>query len=200
MAIYLSTLFNYKKFTYVPLKASKCSLALSSYTYNGKAKKPIVKLKTGNKKSISSKYYTATYKNLASGKKTTTMKNVGKYYVVVKMKGICSGTLKKTVSILPPKTNVTRLTSKSRGFTAKWSKIKTQTSGYQIQYSTSSKFRGSKTKTIGRNSSSSVTIKKLKSKKKYYVRVRTYKTVKVNGKNTRIYSSWSKAKSVKTKR
>ena len=36
-------------------------------------------------------------------------------------------------------------------------------------------------------------------KKKYYVRVRTYKTVKVNGKNTKVYSSWSKVKTVKTK-
>ena len=184
------------------LPASKCSLSLSSYayTYNGKAKKPSVKVKGSNKKTISSKYYTVSYTNLATGKKTTSMKSVGKYYVIVKFKGIYSGTLRKTVTILPTKTAITRLSSRSRGFAVKWSKKRTQTSGYQVQYSTSSKFRGSKTKTIGRNSSSSATIKKLKSKKKYYVRVRTYKTVKVNGKKTKIYSSWSKAKSVKTKR
>ena len=41
----------------------------------------------------------------------------------------------------------------------------------------------------------SATIKKLKSKKKYYVRMRTYKVV--NGK--KVYSAWSKAKSVKVK-
>ena len=191
-----------KKVKVGTIPSSKCSLALSSYTYtyNGKAKKPSVKVKGSNKKTISSKYYTVSYTNLATGKKTTSMKSVGKYYVIVKFKGIYSGTLRKTVTILPTKTAITRLSSRSRGFAVKWSKKRTQTSGYQVQYSTSSKFRGSKTKTIGRNSSPSVTIKKLKSKKKYYVRVRTYKTVKVNGKKTRIYSSWSKAKSVKTKR
>ena len=44
------------------------------------------------------------------------------------------------------------------------------------------------------------TVKKLKAKKKYYVRVRTYKTVKINGKSIRIYSGWSKAKTVTTKK
>lgn len=38
-------------------------------------------------------------------------------------------------------------------------------------------------------------VKKLKAKKKYYVRVRTYKTVK----GKKVYSSWSKVKSIKTK-
>jgi len=37
-------------------------------------------------------------------------------------------------------------------------------------------------------------VKKLKAKKKYYVRVRTYKTVK----GKKVYSSWSKVKSIKT--
>ena len=53
--------------------------------------------------------------------------------------------------------------------------------------------------TVSKNKTTSKKISKLKAKKKYYVRVRTYKTVKVNGKNTKIYSSWSKAKTVKTK-
>ena len=71
----------------------------------------------------------------------------------------------------------------------------TQTTGYQLQYSTSSKFKGAKTVTITKNKTTSKKISKLKAKKKYYVRVRTYKTV---GK-TKYYSSWSKVKSVKTK-
>ncbi|MGN0521254.1 MAG: hypothetical protein ACI4IQ_01305, partial [Eubacterium sp.] len=74
----------------------------------------------------------------------------------------------------------------------------TQTTGYQIQYSTSSKFTSStsKTVTVTKNSTTSKTISKLTGNKKYYVRIRTYKTV--NGE--KIYSSWSKAKSVTTKK
>ena len=46
----------------------------------------------------------------------------------------------------------------------------------------------------------SVSSKTIKAaKKKYYVRIRTYKNVKFNGKTVKVYSSWSKSKSVKTK-
>ena len=71
--------------------------------------------------------------------------------------------------------------------------------GYQVQYSTDKKFKkNTKTVTIKKNKTST-TVKKLKANKKYYVRVRTYKNVKVNGKTKKVYSSWSKVKSVKTK-
>lgn len=76
-----------------------------------------------------------------------------------------------------------------------WKKVK-GIKGYQIQYSTNKKFKkGNKTITVKSTKSTSATIKKLKSKKKYYVRMRTYKIV--NGK--KVYSAWSKAKSVKVK-
>ncbi|MBR1763701.1 MAG: fibronectin type III domain-containing protein, partial [Eubacterium sp.] len=82
-------------------------------------------------------------------------------------------------------------------FTAKWSKQATQTTGYQIQYATNSKFtKNKKTVTVKGTKTTSKTVSKLKAKKKYYVRVRTYKTV--NGK--KYYSGWSKAKTVTTKR
>lgn len=67
-------------------------------------------------------------------------------------------------------------------------------SGYQIKLSTSKKFTKKTTKTVKVKSSKS-TVKKLKSKKKYYVKVRAYKTK--NGKT--VYSAWSKIKTVKTK-
>lgn len=76
-----------------------------------------------------------------------------------------------------------------------WKKVK-GIKGYQIQYSTNKKFKkGNKTITVKSAKSTSATIKKLKSKKKYYVRMRTYKIV--NGK--KVYSAWSKAESVKVK-
>ena len=94
-----------------------------------------------------------------------------------------------------PSTTITSVKAKSEAFTIKWKK-KTNIAGYQIQYSTNKKFKkGNKTITVKSTKSTSATIKKLKSKKKYYVRMRTYKIV--NGK--KVYSAWSKAKSVKVK-
>ena len=73
-------------------------------------------------------------------------------------------------------------------------------SGYEIKYSTSKKFNKSKTKTVtvkGKNKN--IKKIKIKAKKKYYVRVRAYKTGKINGKTTKVYSSWSSVKSIKSR-
>ncbi|MBR3738652.1 MAG: calcineurin-like phosphoesterase, partial [Eubacterium sp.] len=82
-----------------------------------------------------------------------------------------------------------------KAFTVKWKKYTTQTTGSQIQYSTSSKFASAKTGTVSKNTTTSKKITKLKAKKTYYVRIRTYKTV--SGK--KYYSSWSSSKKIKTK-
>lgn len=92
----------------------------------------------------------------------------------------------------PKKTSIkkTKKGKKSLSFTLK--KV-SGVSGYQVQTATDKKFKkGRKTVT---SKKTNVTFKKLKSKKKYYVRVRTYKTVK----GKKYYSDWSKTKSVKTK-
>lgn len=92
-------------------------------------------------------------------------------------------------------TKISKLTKGKKQFKATWKKASDVT-GYQIQYSTDKKFKkDAKSVTVKKNTTTSVTVKKLKSKKKYYVRVRTYKTV--NGK--KVYSSWSAAKTVTTK-
>ena len=76
-----------------------------------------------------------------------------------------------------------------------WAKVK-GVKGYQIQVATDKKFKkNKKTVTIKKQKTTKKTVKKLKAKKKYFVRIRTYKTV--NGK--KVYSPWSKAKTVKTK-
>lgn len=97
-------------------------------------------------------------------------------------------------------TKIKKLARAKKSFRASWSRVNGIT-GYQIQYSTSKKFTGKATKsvTIKKNRTTSATVKKLKSNKKYYVRIRTYKNVKQNRKTVRVYSSWSKAKSVKIK-
>ena len=82
-----------------------------------------------------------------------------------------------------------------KGFTVKWKKISAAT-GYQVQYALNGKFtKSKKTVKITKATTVSKKIKKLKAKKKYYVRVRTYVTE--NG--TKYYSAWSKYKTVKTK-
>ena len=95
-----------------------------------------------------------------------------------------------------PTTSITSLSAKDNGFTVKWKK-KTKITGYQIQYSTSSKFNKKSTKTvkIKKAKTTSKKITDLKSSKKYYVRVRTYK----NSKKKTDYSDWSKKKSITTK-
>jgi len=103
-------------------------------------------------------------------------------------------------SITPKKTSVNgKIAAKSRGFTVKWKKVSKGITGYQIQYSTSKKFTNKTTKTVSK-SKTSLKVKKLRANKKYYVRVRTYKTYNINGENVKVYSGWSKVKTVKTKR
>ena len=91
-----------------------------------------------------------------------------------------------------PTTTITSVKAQSKAFTVKWKK-KSSITGYQIQYSTNSKFKkGNKSIKIKNAKTISKKITKLKAAKKYYVRIRTYKGKK--------YSKWSKVKSVKTQK
>lgn len=169
-------------------------LSKTSYTYNGKERKPSVTITdTKGKKLKKNTDYKVTY--------AKDCKNPGKYTVTIKFKGNYTGTKKLTYTIKPKAVSISKLSAKSKGFKVTWKKG-TKISGYQIQYSTSSKFTDKKTvtKTISGSKTTSKTITKLKAKKKYYVRVRTYKTVKVDGKSKKIYSSWSDVKKVTTKK
>ena len=178
--------------TVIP-KASSIKLKATSLTYNGKVRTPkvIVKDRTG-KTLVKNTDYTVSY---AKGRKY-----VGKYAVKITFKGKYSGTKTLYFTIKPKATSISSLKAGSKKFTVKWKKQATQTTGYQVQYSASSKFSKAKTVTVGKNKTVSKKISKLSGKKKYYVRVRTYKTVKINGKSIRIYSGWSKAKTVTTKK
>ena len=178
--------------TVIP-KASSIKLKATSLTYNGKVRTPkvIVNDRTG-KTLVKNTDYTVSY---AKGRKY-----VGKYAVKITFKGKYSGTKTLYFTIKPKATSISSLKAGSKKFTVKWKKQATQTTGYQVQYSASSKFSKAKTVTVGKNTTVSKKISKLSGKKKYYVRVRTYKTVKINGKSIRIYSGWSKAKTVTTKK
>ena len=172
---------------------TRVKLSATTYTYNGKVQKPSVTVKDSKGKALKNGTdYTVSYPK--------GMKNVGKYTVKVTLKGNYSGSKSMTYNINPKGTSVSKVKAAKKGFKVTWKKQATQTTGYQVQYSTSSKFKKAKTVTISKNKTTSKSVSKLSAKKKYYVRVRTYKTVKVNGKNVKLYSGWSKAKSVTTKK
>ncbi len=165
--------------------AKTFELSKTTYTYTGNALKPSVTVKDSNGNKISSSYYTVKYSN---------NKKVGKATVTITFKGNYSGTKTLTFKINPKATKISSLKAGKKAFTVKYSK-QTSGSGYEIQYSTSKKFKSVATVKITKNITVSKTVKKLKAKKTYYVRVRTYKTV---GK-TKYYSGWSTYKYVKTK-
>ena len=168
-------------------RVSGVKLTKTSYVYDKKSKKPTLVVKDSKGNTLKKgNDYSVTYPK--------SCKNVGKYKVKVVLKGNYSGSKTLTYEIKPKGTSITKLTSGKGKFTAKIAKQKTQTTGYEIQYSTSRKFKGAKKVTL-KNSATSKTVKKLKRNKKYYVRVRTYKK---SGKTT-CYSSWSKTKTIKIK-
>ena len=183
----------YTKTAQTYYKVSNIKLSKTAYTYNGKVQKPSVTVKDSKGKTLKNGTdYTVTYPK--------GMKNVGKYTVKVILKGNYSGSKSMTYNINPKGTGVSKVTAAKKGFKVTWKKQATQTTGYQVQYSTSSKFKKAKTVTISKNKTTSKSVGKLSAKKKYYVRVRTYKTVKIGGKSVKLYSGWSKAKSVITKK
>ena len=172
-------------------KVSKIKLSKTKYTYNGKKQTPSVTVKdsTGKELKVNTDYKV---------KLPSSRKNVGTYEVKITFKGSkYSGSKTLSYTINPKSTKLSKVSAKKKGFEAKWKKQSTQTKGYQIQYSTDSKFKsGNKTVTVNKNSTTKKTISKLKAKKKYYVRIRTYKTV---GKQ-KYYSDWSKSVKVTTKK
>lgn len=172
------------------ISSCKVTLSKKSYIYDGRKKQPTVTVKAGKTKLIKNTDYTVSYKNNAK---------VGTASIIISGKGKYTGKITKTFKILPQGTSISgKITAKYRGFTMKWKKQKKSASGYQIQYSTSKKFtkKTTVTKTVKKNSTTKLTVKNLKAKKKYYVRIRTYKTV--GGK--KYYSSWSKCQKVETKK
>lgn len=162
------------------------TLSAKTFAYTGKAVTPKVVVKISGK-TVSSTGYTV--------KMSTGRKALGTYKVAVTLKGYYRGTKTVAFKIVPKGTNVTKFVAGKNAFAVRWTAQKTQTTGYQIQCSTNDKFKSAKTVTVKGNSNVTKKVTNLAAKKKYYVRVRTYKSV---GK-TIYYSTWSKAKTVTTK-
>ena len=165
---------------------NRITLGSTTRSYTGKSQKPSVTVKDSKGKTVPASSYTVSY--------SKDTKSVGKHSVKITLKGNYTGSKTLYYTVIPKNTSLSKLTAGKKSFTVTLKKYTTQTTGYQIQYSTSSNFKGAKTVTLS-NKTTAKKVKGLKSKKKYYVRVRTYKTV--DGK--KYCSKWSKVKTVKTK-
>lgn len=176
------------------ISGAKIKLSKYSYVYNGKVRKPSVKT-IGGKYLKKGSDYTVKYS-------VSSPKNVGRYTVTVTGIGKYKGTAKSSFRILPKGTSLRKLSKARKAVKVVWKKqsakmAKSRISGYQIRLATNSKFtKNKKTVTVKGYKKTSRKITKLKGGKKYYVKIRTYKTVG----GTKYYSPWSKAKTVRTKR
>lgn len=123
--------------------------------------------------------------------------SIDKYTIVVKLMGDYSGEITKTYYIRPKTPKVTKIESRSGGFTVNWEKFKkaNKVVGFEVQYSTSSKFTNVETITISNSENYAKRVKGLKKGKTYYVRVRS--VAKGNWSGKTICSNWSKTVKVK---
>ena len=182
-ATYKTTIQKLKRTSISKAKVS----GISDKTYTGKALTQKIKVKLGSTTLKNGTDYKVTYKN---------NKNIGTASVIITGTGKYSGTITKTFKIKPKTASLKTVKSaKKAQLNVTWSKDST-VSGYEMVYATNSKFtKGKKTVTVKGAKTTSKTIKKLKSKTTYYVKVRSYKTV--SGK--KIYGAYSKVKKVKIK-
>ena len=166
-----------------PLKnCGNVKLTHTSYVYDGKAKTPAVII--GDL--WPNRDYTISYSNNTSvGLAKATVTGIGKY----------EGTITITFKICPKGTKLKKLKGYKKAFSAYWYTRSDQLTGYELQYSKSKKFTSAKSLIISKKTTGKASVRKLKKRTRYYVRVRVYKRIDGVSYN----SSWSKVSSVKTK-
>ncbi len=179
-----------------PIKKCTTTYKTKAYEYTGKAIKPNIPLL------CDTRYNKSLFRGVDYDIAYGFNKNVGYGKIVLFGKRpiadeLCVYYGSKTIKfkIIPQGTEITSKSSDKKSFTVKWKKQKVQTTGYQIRYSTKSSMSKAKKVTVKKNSTMKKTIKNLNAKKKYYIQVRTYKTVD----GTKFYSKWSAKKTVRTK-
>ena len=160
-------------------------------TWSGKALWPGATVTLNGKKLTAGRDYVLSYENnVTVGKANVLITGIGKY----------KGAKRATYKVNPKGTSLSKVSAGKKKMTVKWKKQTKrmslyQAAGYQIQYSVKKNFKKAKKVSVKGVTKSKRVIKKLKSKKKYYVRIRTYMKI---GKSM-YYSPWSKKKAVKVK-
>ena len=163
-----------------PDPVSSVKLSKTAFAYSGKTISPTVTVKTDSGKTLTKDTdYTVTYKN---------NKKVGKATVTITGNGDYKKTIKKTFKINPKKAIVAKAVPSKKKITVKMGTKVSSTGGatYQIAY----KQKGISKWKYKTTTKKSIVIKNLKKGKKYYIKVRAYKTVS----KTKYYGAWSKTK------
>lgn len=179
----------------LPMQVTKFTLKglYDRYAYSGKYINPSPQVIVAGKYLRKNTDYKITYSN---GRKY-----VGVYTLKITLRGDYSGQITKKYTIVPKKTLISQIIAGKKSILVKWKMQREQVTGYQIYYSTSKYFTKSATKSVYvkgyKNSAKKFNY--LKAKKRYYVKVRTYKTIKKNGDLIKIYSGWSKPRTIVTK-
>ena len=163
------------------------------FTYTGQDIEPVISVKKDGKELIKDEEYYVQYtKNNLVGTATARIAGKGNYDGQIYKLFTINPKPSKIISLKPVKPSKK---AKTRKLTVKWQKVPDQIDGYYIQYSLKKNMSGSKSKKITKPATVKTTLTKLKAKKKYYVRIKTYKIIR--GKNYQ--SAWSKNIAVKTK-
>ena len=159
---------------------------IESQTYSGGTKTPAPTVWYKGRVLSYNRDYTLTYTaNIDVGVATVTISGIGNFYSAT-----------SATFIINPKTaKLKSAKAIKKGFKAKWSK-QASVSGYQLQYARNKKFtKSKKTKTVADPNTNTLTVKKLKKGKAYYVRVRSFTIIR----GVKYYGKWSNVKKVKAK-
>jgi len=178
----------YSGYAFDPGDITKAKVTVDDQVYTGKALKPKIVVVLNGRTLIKGTDYTVTYKNNVK---------IGKATVIIKGKGNRNGKYIAHFNILPPAVTGLKVKGGKGQLTASWKKGK-NISGYQLQYSTNKSFAATNkpnSVTINKADTVKKTVKSLKRKRTYYVRIRSFKKVD----NSKYYSAWSAIKKVTVK-
>lgn len=167
---------------------SDCEIShKTEYVYTGKKITPKVTVKFGGEKMREGIDYKVTYKNNKSyGTATVTVKGIKPF----------RGSVSSKFKIAPKKVHIKNIKSDfTMRFTAEWSRNK-EADGYRLECSLDKDFGEFRFKTVKNNKTLSKTLKGLEAGKKYYVRIRSFKTTKKG----RVYSQYSDLETIKIKK
>ena len=165
------------------------------YVYKSGAVSPVITVKNSKGAAVKTDGYSVKFINRKNNKAVSSVKQVGQYKAVITFKGEYSGEKALYFSVKPSAPKIKSYKKTKKGIKIKWKKS-SPTGEYQLLVADNKKFKSAKAYKASAKKSAKL-IKKLKKGKKYYVKIRSCKTVKVDKRKAYMYSDWSKTKTVK---
>lgn len=183
-----------RKQTVAALKSVK--LDCREYTYNGSAISPVITVKNTKCGAVKTDSYSVKYINRKNNNKISSVKTVGQYKAVITFKGEYSGEKTLYFSVKQSAPKIKACKKAKNGLKIYWKKSR-PAGEYQFLVADNKKFKNAKTYKASAKRSAKL-IKKLKKGKRYYIKIRSCKTIKVDKRKAYMYSDWSKIKTVKS--